>query len=54
LPPDVRIASNRAGITGGVRLWDAALDGHFPPHRDGAPTDGRDATARPDSVVEAP
>lgn len=29
LPADVRIVDNSAGITGGVRLWDAALDGAF-------------------------
>ncbi len=26
LPPNARIVSNEAGITGGVRLWDAKLD----------------------------
>ena len=30
LPADVRIVSNDAGITGGVRLWDARLDEDFP------------------------
>jgi polyphosphate glucokinase len=54
LPPDVRIASNRAGITGGVRLWDAALDGHFPPQRHAAGTEEQDDTAHPDSPAEAP
>jgi polyphosphate glucokinase len=29
LPENVRIVSNEAGITGGVRLWDAKLDGVF-------------------------
>jgi len=29
LPPHVRIVSNDAGITGGVRLWDRALDPLF-------------------------
>ena len=29
LPKNVRIASNEAGITGGVRLWDAKLDEMF-------------------------
>lgn len=29
LPKNVRIASNRNGITGGVKLWDAALDDCF-------------------------
>lgn len=29
LPPHVRIVPNEAGITGGVRLWDAALDPLF-------------------------
>jgi polyphosphate glucokinase len=29
LPPNVRLVSNEAGITGGIRLWDAALDGIF-------------------------
>ena len=29
LPPNARIVPNEAGITGGVRLWDAALDGLF-------------------------
>jgi polyphosphate glucokinase len=30
LPPDIKIVSNNAGITGGVRLWDAKLDADFP------------------------
>ena len=30
LPPWVRIVSNEAGITGGIRLWDAKLDDMFP------------------------
>ncbi len=29
LPADVRVISNDAGITGGVRLWDKALDASF-------------------------
>ncbi len=29
LPENVRIVSNEAGITGGIRLWDAKLDGMF-------------------------
>jgi polyphosphate glucokinase len=29
LPANVRIVSNQAGITGGVRLWDHRLDGIF-------------------------
>ncbi len=29
LPHDVRIVDNKAGITGGVRLWDARLDADF-------------------------
>ncbi|GAC1347304.1 MAG: ROK family protein [Acetobacteraceae bacterium] len=29
LPADIRIVSNDAGITGGVRLWDPALDAFF-------------------------
>ncbi len=29
LPDDVRVVSNDAGITGGVRLWDAGLDEAF-------------------------
>jgi polyphosphate glucokinase len=29
LPPNIRTVSNDAGITGGVRLWDRALDGMF-------------------------
>jgi polyphosphate glucokinase len=29
LPPDVRIVSNLAGITGGVRLWEAQFDAFF-------------------------
>lgn len=28
-PRDVRIASNQAGITGGIRLWDADVEGTF-------------------------
>lgn len=31
LPPGVQIVSNEAGITGGVRLWDPALDRIFAP-----------------------
>ena len=31
LPPDVKIVSNEAGITGGVRLWDQRLDDLFIP-----------------------
>ena len=30
LPADIRIVSNDAGITGGVRLWDPKLDADFP------------------------
>ncbi|HEY7579796.1 MAG TPA: ROK family protein [Acetobacteraceae bacterium] len=29
LPEKVRLVSNEAGITGGIRLWDARLDGIF-------------------------
>ena len=29
LPHKVRIVSNEAGITGGIRLWDAKLDEMF-------------------------
>ncbi len=29
LPADIRIVSNDAGITGGVRLWDSRLDADF-------------------------
>ena len=29
LPKFVRIVSNEAGITGGIRLWDAKLDAMF-------------------------
>jgi polyphosphate glucokinase len=29
LAPNVRLVSNEAGITGGVRLWDQALDDVF-------------------------
>jgi polyphosphate glucokinase len=29
LPPNIRIVPNEAGITGGVRLWDATLDPLF-------------------------
>ncbi|HEY1936252.1 MAG TPA: ROK family protein [Acetobacteraceae bacterium] len=29
LPPNITIVPNEAGITGGVRLWDAALDAVF-------------------------
>ena len=29
LPEHVRIVSNEAGITGGIRLWDATLDAKF-------------------------
>jgi polyphosphate glucokinase len=30
LPPNIKTVSNEAGITGGVRLWDAKLDQLFP------------------------
>lgn len=30
LPNNVRVVSNEAGITGGIRLWDAKLDDMFP------------------------
>jgi polyphosphate glucokinase len=30
LPPNIKTVSNEAGITGGVRLWDAKLDPLFP------------------------
>jgi polyphosphate glucokinase len=29
LPANIKVVSNEAGITGGVRLWDQALDGAF-------------------------
>jgi polyphosphate glucokinase len=29
LPENVRIVSNQAGITGGVKLWDPAVDSVF-------------------------
>jgi polyphosphate glucokinase len=32
LPSDIQIVSNQAGITGGVRLWDARLDADFTAH----------------------
>ncbi|MFO1025210.1 MAG: ROK family protein [Acetobacteraceae bacterium] len=32
LAPNVKVVSNQAGITGGVRLWDAKLDPMFKPH----------------------
>jgi polyphosphate glucokinase len=31
LPENVRIVSNIAGITGGIRLWDPDMDEHFAP-----------------------
>ncbi len=34
LPTDVRVVSNDAGITGGVRLWDSRLDEAFAKHGD--------------------
>lgn len=38
LPAHVRLVGNEAGVTGGVRLWDAALDLLFAPgERQGAP-----------------
>jgi len=30
LPPNIKTVNNQAGITGGVRLWDAKLDPLFP------------------------
>jgi polyphosphate glucokinase len=33
LEPDIRIVSNDAGITGGVKLWDHRLDAAFAPAR---------------------
>lgn len=35
LAPNVKVVSNQAGITGGVRLWDAKLDVMFKPHASG-------------------
>lgn len=32
LPTDIKVVSNDAGITGGVRLWDARLDADFRAH----------------------
>jgi polyphosphate glucokinase len=32
LPADIKVVSNDAGITGGVRLWDARLDADFTAH----------------------
>jgi polyphosphate glucokinase len=29
LPPDVTLVSNEAGLTGGIHLWDAAMDRFF-------------------------
>ena len=29
LAPNIRLVSNEAGITGGVRLWDKTLDPEF-------------------------
>jgi polyphosphate glucokinase len=29
LPPNIRLVSNQAGITGGVKLWDKTLDSVF-------------------------
>jgi polyphosphate glucokinase len=34
LPPHVRVVSNQAGITGGVRLWDPKLDSDFDDEED--------------------
>jgi polyphosphate glucokinase len=42
-PGDVRIASNQTGITGGIRLWDADVEGFFL-HKNG---DGRALRSRP-------
>jgi polyphosphate glucokinase len=33
LPDNVKIVSNTAGITGGVRLWDPDMEEHFAPSR---------------------
>lgn len=35
LPPNVRIASNENGITGGIHLWDEAVWQHLPGHQRG-------------------
>ena len=48
LPPGVRLVSNKAGVTGGVRLWDPALDAAFAPVRDGAPGGAAEAGDAPD------
>lgn len=32
LPDDIRLVDNKAGITGGVRLWDKRLDADFTEH----------------------
>ncbi len=41
LPPDVRLAANTAGITGGIRLWHADLDEVFATADAAAPSPSR-------------
>jgi polyphosphate glucokinase len=50
LPDNVRIASNDAGITGGIRLWD---EGFWQTVRNGGVRNGRNASAR-HRVVRSP
>lgn len=45
LPPGARLVSNKAGVTGGAKLWDPALDAAFA---------GRDGGAPGDGIAEAP
>jgi len=47
LPPNVRVVSNAAGITGGVRLWDPKVDEVFA-------REGVDHRPPPATVTPAP
>ena len=49
LPSNVRVVSNKAGITGGVRLWDERLDPSFP-----EPTAQRPADEPKNSAEDVP
>jgi len=46
VPDHVRIVSNTAGLTGGIRLWESELDELFAGHSAAQPARARRATAR--------
>ena len=54
LPPNVHLVSNEAGITGGVRLWDTALDPLFAAAGTGATGPQPDPVTPPDDPAFRP